>query len=629
MRGHENRVNDTVQDSFSVSTSATTFLLSPAQSGTSRFQTIDILLGALVESFIRVFAPQRVPKFYTESHGRDADLTDLDLSRTVGWFTAIQQVSVGSLEATFQERCREIESSRQHSAGLVPEQFAAAIAGSKTLGTTPFQIMFNYAGAATLNRTAAASIKPSLLQPGVPDCSNDAPRFALLEVMARVVDGRLVFDIVHNRHMRGAENIKDWAQKYNNLLENFQHQKQVLKPKKPIRRNANEEDAHDELRDTLSEAEFENIEQLLPASAMQQAMLSTQVLHPNLYWVSQVFRITSKMAVSSSVLAQAWRTVVQHHSALRTVFCESDYFGDRVRYTQVVLLDASSRMEVIDCGASRQDFENMAPRSETSLHRVAVYQATSNELLMRLEIPHTIIDGTSTSILLEEIAHLCLGIVLPPKEAKFDPRQFLTWQLDGSEDDRVFWKERLTDIPPTLFPDLGDPSLRDRGETQHLTLRLPSLSKTLRQLGITSSTILQAAWALVLTTYTNMETVSFGVTSSLRDPSFDGIEDVVGPYITMIPLHVTMNAHKKASVREFLIAVSTPFLGCLEHQGLPLAEIFRVSSSRSVLFNTALSVQSREEVQTTRQGVTFEQIDGHDPSEVSDCTHCFMARFNL
>lgn len=54
-----------------------------------RTEVIDILLSAVIHSFPRAFSDRRIPTLYNEGHGREPWDANIDLSRTVGWFTTL------------------------------------------------------------------------------------------------------------------------------------------------------------------------------------------------------------------------------------------------------------------------------------------------------------------------------------------------------------------------------------------------------------------------------------------------------------------------------------------------------------------------------------------------------------
>ncbi|KAH1856312.1 Nonribosomal peptide synthetase 1, partial [Aspergillus fumigatus] len=80
-------------ESFVVGEDTTSFILGDCHE-MLRTETIDILLAAVAQSFRRVFTDRRMPTIYNEGHGRESWDSNLDLSRTVGWFTTLCPLQV-------------------------------------------------------------------------------------------------------------------------------------------------------------------------------------------------------------------------------------------------------------------------------------------------------------------------------------------------------------------------------------------------------------------------------------------------------------------------------------------------------------------------------------------------------
>lgn len=57
-------------------------------------EPVDILLTAVIHSFRLVFNDRFLPTVFNEGHGREAWDSNIDLSRTVGWFTNISPLQV-------------------------------------------------------------------------------------------------------------------------------------------------------------------------------------------------------------------------------------------------------------------------------------------------------------------------------------------------------------------------------------------------------------------------------------------------------------------------------------------------------------------------------------------------------
>lgn len=96
-------------ETFTLDEQATAFILGRCHE-VLRTEMIDILLSAVIHSFKRVFTDRSVPTLYNEGHGREPWDSDIDLSRTVGWFTALcpLDVQVNSGKSFFNPHSRDI-----------------------------------------------------------------------------------------------------------------------------------------------------------------------------------------------------------------------------------------------------------------------------------------------------------------------------------------------------------------------------------------------------------------------------------------------------------------------------------------------------------------------------------------
>jgi non-ribosomal peptide synthetase component F len=113
-------------------------------------------------------------------------------------------------------------------------------------------------------------------------------------------------------------------------------------------------------------------------------------------------------------------------------------------------------------------------------------------------------------------------------------------------DAEAFWRKRLAGLrrpTPLLIERRTAASFagRDRVGMQELLLSrratsaLESLAKTHR---LTVSTIVQGAWALLLSHYSGEKEIVYGMTVSGRSAPIPGVESMVGLFINMVPVRI-------------------------------------------------------------------------------------------
>src|SRR6202012_3576762 len=97
--------------------------------------------------------------------------------------------------------------------------------------------------------------------------------------------------------------------------------------------------------------------------------------------------------------------------------------------------------------------------------------------------------------------------------------------------------------------------------TQALTLQVRALNFTL-------NTVMQAAWAILLSRMTGRDDVVFGVTVAGRPPEIAGIEEMVGLFINTLPLRLRLRPEE--SLLSTLTRLQQQQTALLAHQHLGL-----------------------------------------------------------
>lgn len=175
-------------------------------------------------------------------------------------------------------------------------------------------------------------------------------------------------------------------------------------------------------------------------------------------------------------------------------------------------------------------------------------------------VHHALIDGYSASLVFEKVRRVVAGLPVqagPPFEKV--AAALGEFQKTNKADGDAFWRkerEKFSDARGDLIlpVPLGCPEICACNEIS-VSLRedYHGISKMAQTYGATPAALLHAAWALVLSIYTNSDTVVFGSVFSGRNLPLDGIEDTVGPMVNTLPVCVQL--HQDSTSASFVRSV--------------------------------------------------------------------------
>ncbi|MFE4977995.1 amino acid adenylation domain-containing protein, partial [Kitasatospora sp. NPDC056651] len=208
---------------------------------------------------------------------------------------------------------------------------------------------------------------------------------------------------------------------------------------------------------------------------------------------------------------------------------------------------------------------------------------------------HILWDGWSMPILIGELLALYaqqgddVGL---PRVTPY--RDYLGWlaaqDLDAA---RTAWSAELAGLEgPTLVArEVADraPALPEQLTvelSEEFTERLGALA---RRCSATVSTVIQAAWGILLARTTGRDDVVFGATVSGRPPELPGVEQMVGLFINTLPVRVRLRNDE--TVREFLAGLQRRQAELTDHHDLGLTEIQQLAG-HGTLFDTTTVFES-------------------------------------
>ncbi|MGA5462666.1 non-ribosomal peptide synthase/polyketide synthase [Mycobacterium sp. NPDC050041] len=572
----------------------------------------DILLIAFGLALAEFTGTANVPVgIAVEGHGRHEDLAEgLDLSRTVGWFTTKYPVSLSTAlpwsdvvagDAALGTAIKEAkEQLRALPDGLTYGLLRYLNGDAEMTGSDPV-IGFNYLG-----RLGGGELSDELWRPS-DDESVDLAAAAVPMPLPHTVElNAVTVDTEAGPRLRAnwtwATSVLDgrqverlsalWFEALAGICAHVRHGGGGLTPSDiaPARLSQHNIDA--------LAAQYQ-IADVLPLTPMQQGLLfhvESGESNEDLYATQLDFTVAGPL--NPDQLLKAVHAVVERHPHLVARF--SAQFDEPVQVIpadpvvgwQYAETDDEARLERL-CAAERAavcDLEASPP------FRVALIRTAEDRHRCVLTFHHIVIDGWSMPILLRDIFATYYGHRLP---AALPYRRFVSWLADRDLDAaRAAWGEALAGLDaPALVAGphrtrLGRRGIASLKVSEQTTVALAELARTHKT---TVATVLQGAWALLLTSLTGRHDVVFGATVSGRPAELAGADSMVGLFINTIPVRATFDA--STTVVDLLAQLNRSSQDTFEHQHLALPEIHRVTG-HDQLFDT-LFVYENYPVDTT------------------------------
>jgi amino acid adenylation domain-containing protein len=308
-------------------------------------------------------------------------------------------------------------------------------------------------------------------------------------------------------------------------------------------------------------------------------------------------------AIDRSGFEQAWSVVAGRHEALRT-----SIHWNLDRPLQVVRRRLETPVEWLDWTQSpanrleewlEQDRRRGFDLERAPLWRVAMIAIDPLSYELVLSFHHAILDGWSLSIVVAEVLSAYAAIVngllpdLPPAPSF---REFIAWLAGrdraGAE---MYWRRAFQQFAGSRLPILRASRWVSANAPGRLERAAPaevaaSLGAMARGAGVTPATVLQAAWALLLSRYNGEDRVVFGAMVAGRPPEIDGIASLVGMCVNTLPVPVVVP--RDGLVKEWLREFQLHLGELREHEHTPLQTIQGSHGRPTPLFDTLFLVEN-------------------------------------
>ncbi len=529
----------------------------------------DALLGSLGRALAR-FTGRTEQQIAMETHGRDR-LDDLDVTRTVGWFTGIRTVAlrVAADAAT---------------GDLLPGSKQARRAPG---GSDVPSVSFNFLGEIGNWALAGHGISEH------PARRRPYPLAFEASIANRRLRWRFEYSARHQSQGRIEALSADFAATLRALIAHCGEPGAGRYIPSDFPGAELTQAGLDALVQSNPRLFHRNIEAIRPANAAQQGIL----FHAELGAADGVYLTQAGVrlegAFHASHFEYAWREVTARHAALRTCFAR-----DRHQNPAAVVLRRAA-MEILEAAPASGWDELLASdrrrgmdRSAAPLSRLTLIRRSEFETDVLWTFHHAVLDGWSLAIVLREVA-AAYRARLTGEPVRLEP---LPPPLAAPPDTAAaleFWRQEMAawDTPTVLPFDRSQPLTGQGRQECAIELDAPEMDRVrqfLTRHHLTLHTLLQGAWAVLLARLGGCGEVMFGSAVSGRAHASSG----TGLLMRSVPARIGIAANARLS--DWLSQLQTAQARREEHAHLPLVDIQGMASlpSGAALFETLLVLEN-------------------------------------
>ncbi len=528
-----------------------------------------------------------------EGHGREELFDDVDLSRTVGWFTTIHPVTLdvpdgdwGQALKAVKERLRAVPG-RGIGYGALRHLSEPGSPAHTALSTAPHpEISFNYLG--QWDGAADGGLVRARLAPLGADQAPEQPRPHLVDIVAAVGDGELRVDWIHAPAVHRTSTIRRLADAFLTALRGV-----VEHCLRPGSGGATPSDFPlarlDQAAVDRIAGDGRDVEDIHPLTPLQSGMLFHTLSDPGAYTEQMSFELDG--VTDPALLARAWQEVADHAGVLRASLEWRDVerplmvvhrrAGLPVTHLDWRAMPAAEREEAVR-RLLAEDRARPVGLATAPLMRLTVVRLTDTSVRLVCAFHHVLLDGWSTFDVLAQ-THRAYADLAAGRQPALPARRpfgaYVEWlerqDLDAAEG---YWRRTLAGFrAPTPLPAARHAASGHRtASSARITRRLApdafrELSAFARRHRLTLNTVLQGAWALLLARHAGTDDVVFGATVSGRPADLPGADAMIGMLINTLPVRVRVDG--AAPVADWLAELQRAQVEARQYEYVPLPHV--------------------------------------------------------
>jgi amino acid adenylation domain-containing protein/non-ribosomal peptide synthase protein (TIGR01720 family) len=360
------------------------------------------------------------------------------------------------------------------------------------------------------------------------------------------------------------------------------------------------------------------VEDMYPSTALQEGLMALTFTQQ----ASYVFQCVCSLPASLDIerFKAAWVKVVRENEILRTriVYLESVGTMQAVLHEDSIEWNSGSDLNDYLALDKAVPVEYGAP-----LTRFAIIGHPHQDHHFVWTIHHALYDAWSMSLILDAV-DCVYGNSIKSGLTNVSFNRFVQHVANTDIDEsKEFWTAYLLDANATLFPlpSLDDKIVRVNGTlSSKLDLQRTAASN------ITAATVIRAAWGAVVARYSDSDDVIFGSTLTGRNAPVPGINTVVGPTITTVPIRARID--RSMTFAQFLQTMQTDMIAMIsyEHVGLQTLKRWGGFTQAACNFQNLLVIQLEHDRHAGKNhmGLDFDRRTRSGPENYSLMMECTL-----
>jgi amino acid adenylation domain-containing protein/non-ribosomal peptide synthase protein (TIGR01720 family) len=328
-----------------------------------------------------------------------------------------------------------------------------------------------------------------------------------------------------------------------------------------------------------------------PLSPMQKGLLFHHLEAPTPGAYIQQVTIELREELDLPLFRKAWQELIDRHAVLSTSF-HWKAAGPPLQRVDSGLVVPWEEHDWSALPASQRDdqlaqflvtdLQRGFDMTQAPLLRLSLFRKDENEFSVVWTFHHILVDGRSRLLLLQEVfaryeaSKRGSSLELPQPRPYSDHIRWL--EACDFESTEPYWRQLFDGFLPAAPLNLGGPRAlspevfsRSYQEDRLSPSTTAALETFARQNQLTLNTLIQGAWAFLLSRYSGTDDVVFGATRACRKSALENSESMIGLLINTLPVRLKIRG--RDTVMDCLKAMRTQWVSLREHEHTPLSRV--------------------------------------------------------